>query len=132
MSDRALVVYDGQCRFCLASVASLRRLDWRRRLSYGDARSADVLRENPSIDPVRALARLHLVTPDGARVLDGFHAFRWLAGRLPLLWIAWPVLWLPGMSALGTRVYDWIARNRFAFGTCESGSCRHPAASDRD
>ena len=59
---------------------------------------------------------------------DGFFAFRWIAGRLPLLWIVWPVLWLPGMGKFGVWAYDTVARNRFLFGTCGDGACELPDA----
>jgi len=123
MSERALVLYDGQCRLCLASVRRLRRLDWLGRLAYGDARDESVRRHVPDADEEALLRRLHLVPPRGAKALDGFYAFRWIAGRLPLLWILWPFLWIPGVAPLGVRVYDAVARNRFAFGTCDDEAC---------
>ena len=119
--ERALALYDGQCRFCVSSVRQLRRLDWLGRLEYGDARDPAVLARAPGVDPEAALRRLHLVPPGGGAALDGFWAFRWLAGRLPLLWILWPLLWLPGVAPLGVRAYDAVARNRFAFGRCDAG-----------
>ena len=123
MSERALVFYDGDCRFCVASVDRIRALDWRRRLSYANARDPELLALYPQVDREKALARLQLVPAGGSPVHEGFYAFRWLAGRLPLLWILWPFLWLPGAAFLGTRLYDLVARNRFAFGTCETGAC---------
>jgi predicted DCC family thiol-disulfide oxidoreductase YuxK len=125
MSDPARVLYDGDCRFCRASVDWLRRLDAFGRLSFEDARDPAILTRHPTIDPAAALARLHLVPPGGTP-LAGFYAFRWIAGRLPALWIAWPFLWLPGAAWVGVRAYDRIARSRFAFGTCEDGACAVP------
>lgn len=122
MRARALVLYDGECRICIASVAQLRRLDWLGRLEYGDARDAAVQERAGGVDREAALRRLHLV-PARGKALQGFHAFRWLAGRLPLLWILWPLLWIPGVAAVGVRAYDAVARNRFAFGACEGEAC---------
>ena len=123
MPEKALVLYDGDCPFCVSSVSTLRRLDWLGRLAYGDARDAELRRRFPGVDPQTALERLHLLTPDGGRVLDGFHAFRWITGRLPVLWALWPLLWIPGVAPLGVRVYDAVARNRFVFGACKTGAC---------
>lgn len=128
MAERAIVLYDGQCRLCGASVRRLRALDWRKRLAFADVRDPAVQAAHPSVSPDRALARMHLVPPGGGPILDGFRAFRWIAGRLPLLWPMWPFLWLPGAVPMGNRVYDWVARNRFAFGTCEEGSCDVPGS----
>jgi predicted DCC family thiol-disulfide oxidoreductase YuxK len=127
MSEKALVIYDAKCRFCAAAVRRLERLDLFRRLSYGDARDPALLARHAGVDSEKALERLHLVTQGGA-ILDGFFAFRWLSGRLPLLWIFWPFLWLPGAAVLGVRLYDFIARKRFAFGTCEGEVCQTPIA----
>lgn len=124
MPERAIILYDGLCPLCTASVRRLRRLDWRRRLAFADARDPAVRAAHPDVDPARALERMHLAPPDGGPVLDGFHAVRWIAGRVPLLWPLWPLLWLPGAAALGVRLYDAVARNRFVFARCE-GEC-HP------
>lgn len=130
LSARALVLYDGECRVCRASVGQLRRLDWLGRLSYGDARDVAV-RGASGVDAEAALRRLHLVTPGGRQPIQGFYAFRWLAGRLPALWILWPLLWLPGAAAIGVRAYDAFARNRFAFGACDGEACA-VGATDQD
>jgi predicted DCC family thiol-disulfide oxidoreductase YuxK len=122
MSSKALVIYDGECAFCVSSVEQVRRLDVFRRLSYADARDASLLADHPEVDPARALARLQLVPP-GRGALEGFYALRWLAGRLPLLWILWPVLWIPGIAPIGVRAYDFVARNRFVLGSCDQGAC---------
>jgi predicted DCC family thiol-disulfide oxidoreductase YuxK len=123
MSERALVLYDGDCRVCTASVGQLRRLDWLGRLEYGDARDAGTRERAGGVDAEAALRRLHLLPPGRREPLQGFYAFRWLAGRLPALWILWPLLWVPGAAALGVRAYDAFARNRFAFGACDGEAC---------
>ena len=112
---KAMVLYDGQCRFCRASVAQLRAQDWLGRLDYGDARDASTLSRFPQVERPAALERLQLVPPGGDGVLDGFYAVRWMAGRLPLLWILWPLLWLPGVPWLGVRAKSgrcgcWVFR----------------------
>jgi predicted DCC family thiol-disulfide oxidoreductase YuxK len=125
MATRAAVLYDGECGLCQASVRRLRALDSRGRLEFADARDPAVLARFPQVRAADALARLQLVTEPGAPPLEGFEAFRWIAGRLPIFWIVWPFLWLPGMTSLGARVYDAVARNRFAFGRCD-GACEIP------
>jgi len=125
MTSRAVVLFDGECGLCQASVRRLRALDWRKRLEFADARDASVLARFPQVDAAAALARLQLVPAPGAAPLEGFAAFRWIAGRLPLLWAAWPFLWLPGMTWAGARAYDAVARNRFAFARCD-GACERP------
>ncbi len=114
------VLYDGRCPLCLRSVAALKRLDWRRRLAYADAR--DPAHLPAGFDPRRLLEEMHVVTP-GGRVSHGFAAFRRLAWLLPPLWPLVPLLYLPGVPALGQRTYLWVARNRFHLVPCHGGSC---------
>jgi predicted DCC family thiol-disulfide oxidoreductase YuxK len=123
-SNRAIVLYDGACPLCRKSVAVLRRLDWRKRLTYQDARDSDHL--PPSAVPLklaRLLQEMHLLTPDKMRVYAGYQAFRWMAGRLPLLWPMWPLLFLPGVPWVGRRIYRWVAKNRYNLVPCHNGAC---------
>jgi predicted DCC family thiol-disulfide oxidoreductase YuxK len=123
-SDRASVVYDGHCALCRKSVALLQRLDWLGVLSYVNARDSEsVSRLSLSVGNGRLLEEMHLLTPGGARLLSGFRAFRWMAWRLPLLWVLAPFLYLPGVPALGQRLYLWVARNRFRLVPCHGGVC---------
>ena len=124
---RTQVLYDGQCAFCRKSVALLRRLDWLGRLTYVDARGPSRLPPGASLDPARLLEEMHVLTPD-RQVYHGFGALRWLAWRLPPLWALAPLLYIPGVPALGQRLYLWVARNRFRLVPCHGGVCTLPPA----
>ncbi len=124
---RAQVLYDGQCAFCRKSVELLRRLDWLGRLAYVDARDSSRLPPGAPLGPARLLEEMHVLTPD-RHVYHGFGALRWLAWRLPLLWALAPLLYIPGVPALGQRLYLWVARNRFRLVPCHGGVCTLPAA----
>jgi len=127
-SSRAVVLYDGLCPLCRKSVAILKRLDWLKRLSYRDARDTEHLPESAvPLEPGRLLEEMHLVTPDRRRVHTGFRAFRWMAGHLPLLWLLWPWLFLPGIPWLGRKLYRWIAKHRYHLVPCDDGQCALPA-----
>jgi predicted DCC family thiol-disulfide oxidoreductase YuxK len=127
-TGQALVLYDGQCPLCQKSVAILRRLDWLRKLRYGDARDPEQIPVYvPPLDPQRLLEEMHVLTPNGKQVYRGFAALRWMAWRLPLLVPIAPILYLPGMPALGTRLYRWVARNRFQLVPCQHGVCTVPS-----
>lgn len=128
---RPVLLYDGLCPLCRKSVAILRRLDWFRRIDYQDARHVDRLpRTEPPLDPQRLLEEMHLVAGAGRAVYHGFGAFRWLAWRLPLLWLAAPLLYVPGVPWLGQRVYLWVARHRFKLVPCRDGICHLPPPPD--
>ncbi|MBL8792778.1 MAG: DUF393 domain-containing protein [Planctomycetia bacterium] len=124
---RALVLYDGDCALCRQSVALLQRLDWFGRVRYQDARAVEHLPvTEPPLEPARLLEEMHLLTPDRTTVHQGFAALRWLAWRLPLLWPLAPFLIIPGIPALGQRIYRWIARHRFDLVPCQDGVCQLP------
>ncbi|HET9888294.1 MAG TPA: DUF393 domain-containing protein [bacterium] len=112
MKNKALVFYDGECSLCTASVRKLEALDSLGRLEYRNIRDPRTFAAHPEIDPQRALARMQLLPPGKNHPLEGFHAFRWIAARLPALWITVPLLWIPGASWIGTRIYDRVARTR--------------------
>jgi predicted DCC family thiol-disulfide oxidoreductase YuxK len=129
---RAQVLYDGRCPLCQKSVAMLRRLDWLRVLVYVDVRDPDQLAAcDLPVEPSRLLEEMHLITPGRRQVLHGFLAFRWIAWRLPALWLIAPFLYLPGMPTIGQRVYLWVARNRFRLVPCHGGVCTLPRRSDK-
>jgi predicted DCC family thiol-disulfide oxidoreductase YuxK len=124
---RTQVLYDGQCAFCRKSVELLRRLDWLGRLTFLDARDNSRLPAGAALEPARLLEEMHVLTPD-RHVYHGFGALRWLAWRLPLLWALAPLLYIPGVPALGQRLYLWVARNRFRLVPCHGGVCTLPHA----
>jgi predicted DCC family thiol-disulfide oxidoreductase YuxK len=126
--EKAIVLYDGACPLCRKSVRLLRSLDWYNGLAFANVRDPEQVPQLPQpVNPQRLLEEMHLLTPDGGNVYHGFHALRWLAWRLPLLWALAPFLYLPGMESLGQRLYLWVARNRFRLLPCHGGVCTLPS-----
>lgn len=121
-ADALDVYFDGECVFCRRSVELLKALDLRGALRMRD------FRVDPAsdIDPARAEKELLLRTRDG-RILGGFWAFREMSKRLPLTFLIWPFLYLPGVPWIGERVYAWVADHRLLLmgraQDCESGTC---------
>jgi len=124
---KAVVLFDGDCAFCLRSVRILRWLDWFHRLRTQNAHDTD--HWPTAAEPLslpKMLDEMHLVTPDRQRTHAGFSAFRWMAWRLPLTMPLAPLLYLPGFLWLGNRVYRWIAKNRYSLVPCHDGVCQVP------
>lgn len=121
---RAQVLYDGACPFCLKSVDLLRRLDWDKNLDYVDMRQpAHPALQGLATDSDAFLEQMHVLPPGENHLLDGFEAVRWITWRLPAAFWLTPFLYLPGVPALGQRLYLWIARNRFRLVPCHHGVC---------
>jgi predicted DCC family thiol-disulfide oxidoreductase YuxK len=122
-----ILLYDGKCPLCQRSVALLQRLDWFGSVRYQDARQVDQLPvTEPPLAPERLLEEMHLVPRDRQQIAHGFGAFRWLAWHMPLLWPLIPLLYLPGIPALGQKLYLQIARNRYNLVPCKDGVCELP------
>lgn len=109
-SDRATLIYDGECGFCRMSVALVRRWDREHRLALipfqDQARVAAFGIALPAL-----AAALHVVLPDG-RVFAGADAAPEILRLLPgKRWLGW-AFWVPGALPLARRLYAWIARRR--------------------
>ena len=122
---RATLLYDGRCGFCLASVKRLLALDLFGYVEPIDFHTVpEVSSLHPSLTPERCHSRMQLLEP--GRLTEGFASFRRMSVKLPLLWPLTPLLHLPGMGGIGTRVYDWVATRRFLFHRsrqCETNHC---------
>ena len=122
-NNKLQVVFDGECLLCIRSMTFVSYWDWFDRLAYTDLRHATpdlAAAAGGSLDagPAEMLA----VWPSGL-VRKGFFAWRDIVWRLPALWPLLPLLWLPGMSLLGPKVYQKIAAARARFQSCENGVC---------
>ncbi|HEX3146548.1 MAG TPA: DUF393 domain-containing protein [Gemmataceae bacterium] len=126
-SHKAVVLYDGDCPMCRKTTSILRRLDWLHRLQFHNCRDAAHIPANAAhLDPERMTQEMHVLLPNRRTALSGFRAVRWIAGRLPVMWPLYPLLFVPGMARLGQRAYLWIARNRFHLVPCHDGVCTIP------
>jgi predicted DCC family thiol-disulfide oxidoreductase YuxK len=126
-ANQAIVLYDGECPLCRKTATILKRLDWLHALRFHNCRDSAGIPENAAhLDPARMIAEMHVLAADRKTAYSGFRAVRWIAGRLPLLWPLYPLLFVPGMPRLGQRIYLWIARNRFQLLPCHNGVCTIP------
>lgn len=125
-AGRAVLFYDGQCGFCLASVKRLRVLDlfgWVDPLDFHA--QPELTRLHPELTPQRCRSEMVLLEPHGA-LAGGFDAFRRLCLRLPLLWAWAPFVHLPGAHWVGTKIYRWVALNRYVLHrnpVCATNQC---------
>lgn len=119
---RYTVYYDGACDLCVTSVNGIRRLGWLDPIVFVDVSDrAAFERLEPELDWQAAMRAMHVRAPDGS-VHAGYHGFRALLKTMPLLWPLRPLLALPGVTAIGERVYAWVARTRYRWNPCE-GAC---------
>lgn len=137
IQQRTVMIYDGACGLCTTSQRLAQRLDWLHRIEYLDAQTVEAVQARfPKLDADAILGAIHVITPDG-QVHVGYAGVRALTRQLlPVLWL-YPLLGLPGIRWLGSKVYNWVAANRYRLnwllGTpdpCVEGRCAvHPPGS---
>lgn len=120
-----VVIFDGQCRFCRASVRQLKRFDCcSGRLRYLSLHDPRVAERYPDLSHEALMEEMYVVSADGHRY-GGSAAVRYLSRRLPLLWWAMPILHLPGSAGLWRWLYRQVAKRRYKLAgkACEGDSC---------
>ena len=128
---QTVILYDGLCALCNQSVRVIKRLDWQHAFEYIDVQDwTNVHARYPQIEREAALGAMHIVRPDG-RVYAGYPGVRQIIRHLPLLFWMYPLLFLPGLTWLGPKVYGWIASHRYQLNrylggptVCENGTCK--------
>lgn len=129
--DADIVLYDGQCNFCRASVARLVWWDCQGKLAYLSLHDPEVAGRWPDISLDRLHEEMCIVERDASRNAGRLHwgaeAVRYLTSRLRRLWWLMPVMYLPGMMLLAKPMYRLVARNRYLIAgradDCEGGTC---------
>jgi len=119
---RIQVLYDGQCPLCNRTVRVLGFFDLFARLEFLDFRRLDLAEYNllhKMALTIQDLDREMYVISRGQAYI-GYYGYRVLALALPAIWPLSPLLFLPGVSWVGERVYGYIARNRLALVHCDS------------
>src|SRR5262245_48608290 len=112
---RGWVFFDAECRLCSTSAARLAGLLANHRFALVPLQTPGAA-EWVGVSPTELRARVHLLTNDQRRYA-GADAFIEIARHIlwarPLAAIAASPLLLPWLR----RIYDWIAANRYCFGT---------------
>lgn len=102
---KAELFYNGRSDRCIRILTILSYFDWFGRIRYHDLardRSAQV-QAQPEIILQKPLADLYFVGPKST--VEGFFALRKIISYLPPLWPLLAVMYIPGISAIGEKVY---------------------------
>lgn len=125
--SKTIVLFDGECALCRKTTGILKRFDWLHQLQFHNCREVESIPANEAhLDPERMIAEMHVLSPDRRMAVSGFRAVRSIARHLPVLWPIFPLLFVPGMTRLGQKIYLWIARNRFQLVPCHESVCTIP------
>ena len=114
-NKNSVLYFDADCGLCTVTIRALSSIDFFHRVTWTAYQTLD---EPPHGITWDDLARSAYLMSSSGHLYEGFYAFRKLTLMLlPLLPIA-PILWMPGISHVGVRVYRWIARNRHRISGC--------------
>lgn len=123
--DADVVIFDGHCRFCTAQVERLARWDSRARLAFLSLHDPIVARRWPELSHAELMRDMFVVDRQGGKH-RGAGAFRYLSTRLPRLYLAAPLLHIPGTLPLWQWCYQQVAKRRYRLGkteACADGAC---------
>ncbi len=125
-ADAPILLYDGNCGFCRASVRKIQILDLFATLSLVDLHQVgDLKAVHPQLTKELAMSQFHLIDPNG-KIYGGFDVFRRICFTMPMLYILIPIIYFPGARTLGTILYKLIAQNRYLFHankSCQNNAC---------
>jgi predicted DCC family thiol-disulfide oxidoreductase YuxK len=124
-----VVLYDGLCRFCRASVAKLLSLARPGAVRPVSFQEPGALAPFPGITHEDCMREMYLITPAG-KVYRGFEAaVQALATRPVVGWLAYGY-YMPGIRWLLDRLYARVAAHRYRImgklvssGECAEGTC---------
>ena len=127
VSEHPVVLFDGVCNLCNASVDLIVRNDPKSRLRFASLQSDVGHRLMPGRDPN--------ADPESSVLIEGGRTYTRSTAALKiarLMTFPWPLLYVFIVVPRPIRdlVYDWIATNRYKwFG--KKDSCRLPAAEEQ-
>ena len=123
---RSVVVYDGECPFCLKQVERMKRRDTAGVFEYVPRQSEGLKQRFPKLAEGDFNSGMRLVNPDGS-IDVGADAVYGIARRLS----GWKhVAWLyrvPVLKWISRSGYGWVAKHRNKLANrCESDVCEAP------
>jgi predicted DCC family thiol-disulfide oxidoreductase YuxK len=127
--ERAVVLYDGHCRFCKAQMRNLLRLARPGAIEPISFQEEGVLDRFQGITYEAAMEAMHLVAPDG-RIFRGMEAAVRAVVTRPILGaFAW-LYYIPGIRHAADAIYRYIAARRYEIAGrelakegCDGGTC---------
>ena len=105
------LVYDGECDFCRSILLVIRFFDVFRLVRFLDYHRPDELLLAGDVAVEQAEEAAIAVDVRG-RQYAGYYAFRQVCRRVPMFASLLVIMYLPGIPALGERIYRWITENR--------------------
>lgn len=125
--NAAVVIFDGNCKFCTRQVGNLRKLDGKNRLAFVSLHDPFVKENFPDMDHDKLMEQMYVI-PSGrsgysSQRFGGAAAGRYLSRHLPLLWILAPLLHIPFSLPVWQWLYMQIAKRRYRIAGKTGDNC---------
>ena len=118
-----VVIYDGQCRFCVMQVKKIKSRDCNGVFEYVPRQSPGLCQRFPQLADDDLDKGMRVVHTDGAISVGAdavYHIVRCLKGGK---WVAW-LYRLPVLNGLARAAYGWVAKNRYRLASkCQDDFC---------
>jgi predicted DCC family thiol-disulfide oxidoreductase YuxK len=128
-THKPVVVYDGECNFCLAQIDRIHKMDKNSEFEYLARQDPTAETRFPVLRSIDFDKGMRLITPgngnDAGHNYAGADALYQIARKLPAVAaIAW-LYNVPGINQIAKAAYTWVAKNRSKLSglSCNSGSC---------
>ncbi|RYM06160.1 DUF393 domain-containing protein [Sporolactobacillus sp. THM7-7] len=124
---KLIVFYDGSCRFCRYTMASLKKHDTRGRLKGLNFRDSQVM-EHYHLQHQNVENRIYVLRTRTNQGFSGIRAVLEIVKQVPFYWIWVPFIQFSILLGVGDACYDFIARRRrlIPVGRCQDNSCDVP------
>ncbi len=116
-----IIIYDGECQFCIQQVQRLYRWDGKNRLTFISLHDQSVAENYPDLSHEELMQAMVLIDQKNQRH-HGAAAVRVICRRLPRLWSLVPLLHIPFTMPLWRRGYKCLAQRRYGL-KCDDGNC---------
>ena len=110
-NKKHLVVYDGDCGFCQATVSFIKTLDWLSKFDFIPFQEESILRKYTFLTEAMCQKEIILIKTSG-KYYGGYDAFKIMSGSIPITFLLSWFFFLPGVTNLGIIIYQVIAKNR--------------------
>ncbi len=122
--NKATIVYDGSCSFCIEQIGRIRHMDRSSHFDYLSSHDSQLSSRFPFLKEMNLEEGMRLVTGKNEVYVCADAVYE-IAKHLPgPNLIAWLYL-LPGCKQVARQIYSWIAANRKRLGkTCENQLCK--------
>lgn len=125
--DADVVIYDGNCVFCIGQVKNLQRLDGKNRLAFISLHDPFVTEHFSDLSHDELMEQLYLV-PNSAngyspKRYGGAAAIGYLSRRLPKLWVLAPLMHIPFTLPIWQWMYKVVAKRRYKIAGKNGPAC---------